>query len=465
MPKPSRNSQIAAKSAYWIGKIILILTKLLEKQGFSMGFPRAVIFLLMLISGVTRSLAQPINNACANAYELCPGQVYSGSNVGATASVCPGCEDDFNFCFPTDNTVWYSFTTNAIGGDVQVDIFNLVFETNAGQDNELQATLIEVSVPCNSPAYVAIGNCVSNATGNFTLNAAGLAPNTTYYLVIDGDNSGVGITSAAECSFELSISGTGVEHPTPVIDVNQSSTSICLGDVVYFEATLTDCPDNGPYNWYVNGVLVAVTADSIFQTSGLNSGDIVQVETSCYLLCPEVVSVNADPVSVLSFPVYAGEDILSTAGTPIQLTGQTTALNYNWSPTYLFSDPFSLNPICTPTETVTITLTANMGGCTISDYLTITIEEDLLIPNTFSPNGDLINDTWDIKGIEKYPNNAVSIYDRWGQQVFQTTGYSKVKAWDGVGINRMLSEGVYFYVLDLESNGKDVLKGTITLIL
>lgn len=430
-----------------------------------MGLMRAVIFLLMLISGVASSQAQPLNNACANAIELCPGQIYQGTNIGATASICPGCEDDFNFCFPTNNTVWYNFTTNASGGDVQIDIFNLVFEANAGQDTELQATLIETISPCNAPAYIAVGNCVSNAVGNFTLNAAALAPLTTYYLVIDGDNTGAGVTSAAECSFELSLSGSGVDRPVPVIGVNQSSTSICLGDVVYFEATLSDCPDTGSFNWYIDGTLAAVTTEPSFQTSGLSNGDVVQVETACYLLCPEIVAVDANPVAVMSFSVYAGEDIITSAGTPVELTGQTSALNVSWSPSYLFSDPINLVTICTPEETVTITLSASMGGCTITDYLLITINEDLLIPNTFSPNGDEVNDTWIITGIENYPNNTISIYDRWGQQVFQTAGYSKIKSWDGKGRNRVLTEGVYFYVLDLENDGKNIMKGSITLIL
>lgn len=430
-----------------------------------MGLRFVVIFLLMLILSAASSLAQPSNDACFNAQELCPGQVYSGSNIGANATICPGCEDDFNFCFPTDNTIWYSFTTNSLGGNIQLDVFNLVFENNGGQDTELQATIIETSTPCNSPAYVGIGNCVSNATGSFTLNASGLAPNTTYYIVIDGDNNGAGITSAAECSFELSISGTGIDRPAPVIGVNQSNISVCLGDVVYFEATLADCPDTGAFNWYINGVLEAVTQNPVFQTSGLSNGDVVQVETSCYLICPEIVAIDADPVSVFSFLVFAGEDIVTSPGTPVQLVGQTTAANVSWSPSYLFSDPDSIITFCTPQETVTITLSGTMGGCTILDYLTITIEEDLLIPNTFSPNGDLLNDTWVIKGIEMYPDNAMSIYDRWGQLIFETTGYSKQKVWDGKGTNRVLSEGVYFYVLDLENNGKNVLKGSITLIL
>src|SRR3989338_6344618 len=229
---------------------------------------RPVIFLLTLIATPFLGVTQVAYNSCSNALDLCPGTVFSATNIDANATLCPGCEDDFNFCFPTDNTVWFSFTTNAVGGAVQVDVFNLVFEANPGQDNELQATIIETIVPCNAPSYIPIGNCVSNAAGNFTLNALGLAPSTTYLVVVDGDNSGVGITSPAECTFDIRISGSAIDRSVPAIGVLQNSSSICLNEAVYFEATLADCPDTGSFQWFVNGSLVAVTSSPIFQTSG-----------------------------------------------------------------------------------------------------------------------------------------------------------------------------------------------------
>lgn len=425
---------------------------------------RPVIFLLMLILAPFLGTSQAAYNSCSNALELCPGTVFSVTNIDANATVCPGCEDDFNFCFPTDNTIWFSFTTTAAGGDVQIDFFNLVFEGNPGQDNELQATLIETIAPCNSPTYIPLGNCVSNAVGNFTLNAFGLLPNTSYMIVVDGDNSGVGITSPAECTFDISISGTAVDRPLPTIGVLQNSDSICLNETVQFEATLANCPDTGSFQWFVNGTLVAVTSTPIFESSGLSDGDLVHVETSCYVLCPVVVGVDALPVSVYSFNVYAGEDLTIAPGEVAPLNGQTSAPSFSWSPTYLFSDPFSLSTFCEPEQTITVTLSATENGCTLGDFLTITVISDLEIPNTFSPNGDQINDSWVIQGIELYPNNALNIYDRWGQQVYQTTGYSKVKAWDGSVKSGLVSESVYFYVLDLLNDGSEIIKGSITVI-
>jgi hypothetical protein len=52
-----------------------------------------------------------------------------------------------------------------------INFTNLVFETNPNQGNALQATLIEATAPCSSSSYTQLGNCVSNATGNFLINA------------------------------------------------------------------------------------------------------------------------------------------------------------------------------------------------------------------------------------------------------------------------------------------------------
>jgi len=68
-----------------------------------------------------------------------------------------------------------------------------------------------------------------------------------------------------------------------------------------------------------------------------------------------------------------------------------------------------------------------------------------------------------IKGIEKYPDNLITIFSRWGQKVFETRSYSKTKYWDG-SLNRgKAAEGVYFYIIDL-GNGETI-KGSLTIAL
>ncbi len=421
-----------------------------------------VILLLMLING--SALAQAPYNTCANAQDLCPNETYTLTNIGANKSLCPGCEDDFTFCFTSNNSIWMKFTTNSAGGAVQVDFSNMVFETNPGQDTEIQATILSASVPCNAASYTALGNCVSNATTNFSLIAPGLAPNTTYYIVVDGDLNGAGITSAAECTFDVSISGAGVDRPTSSISLSSSAANICKNEIFTATATLIDCPDNGNFEWYVNNVLTAVTTSPSFQTTALNDGDVITVKTTCYLLCVDTIQNTLTPISVYSFLLSAGPDVSISAGQTVQLSGATTSSNFSWSPPVSISNTSSLNPFVFPSSSIIYTLTATENGCTLIDDVQVFVKQELNIPTTFSPNNDGINDTWVIEGIENYPNCLLHVYSRWGQEVFQSSGYNAGKAWDGTGVLGKLSEGVYFYTLELNDDQKTEKKGSITLI-
>ena len=411
------------------------------------------------------TFAQPSNDNCSNALEVCANQTFSLTNVAANASVCANCEDDFNFCFDDQNSIWMSFTTNAVGGTVQVDFSNLVFSANPGQDNELQATILQADTPCDGSTYTQLGNCVSNASANFSLIAPGLAPLTQYYIVVDGDDNGVGITSAAECTFDVVLSGLGIDRPAATILIGPTSGTYCLNETAIFSAALTDCPDNGDYEWFINGLLVATTSVPIFQTTALLDGDIVSVQTSCYLLCPEVIFTTGLANTVISFPVDAGPDQTIILGESAHLNGSTSAPVYSWTPAETISDTGSLTPFATPTVTTTYTLTGTLMGCTLSDQVTVIVESEIFIPTTFSPNGDNINEAWLIEGMEEYPNAFVRIFTRWGQQVFESNGYSDVKAWKGTSKRGQdLASGVYYYVIALNDEDDQLFKGSVTLI-
>jgi gliding motility-associated-like protein/uncharacterized repeat protein (TIGR01451 family) len=94
------------------------------------------------------------------------------------------------------------------------------------------------------------------------------------------------------------------------------------------------------------------------------------------------------------------------------------------------------------------------------------IPTDFFIPEGFSPNGDHINDFFVIRGIQYYPNNRFTIFNRWGNKVFETIQYKN--KWDGKSTMGLriggddLPTGTYFYLLDL-GDGSAIIKGTIYL--
>ena len=83
------------------------------------------------------------------------------------------------------------------------------------------------------------------------------------------------------------------------------------------------------------------------------------------------------------------------------------------------------------------------------------------ISNTFTPNNDGINDLWEIKGLENYPNVLVRVFTRNGQKVFESTGYAH--RFDGQLNGSPLPSGVYYYIINLQS-GCSLLSGSLTLI-
>ena len=90
----------------------------------------------------------------------------------------------------------------------------------------------------------------------------------------------------------------------------------------------------------------------------------------------------------------------------------------------------------------------------------IEVGEDLEIYNVFSPNDDNVNETFTIKGLEKYPMSSVSIYNRWGNIVYKSADYKN--DWDGMNNNRPLPDGTYFYLLKVPN--RKILSGYLQIM-
>jgi gliding motility-associated-like protein len=107
---------------------------------------------------------------------------------------------------------------------------------------------------------------------------------------------------------------------------------------------------------------------------------------------------------------------------------------------------------------------ADLNGCSINGSVQVDpqYESCLSIPNAFSPNGDLINDVWNIGHIELYPLAVVKIFNNWGVIVWKSEqGYPN--PWDGRSNGIMLPIDSYFYIIDLH-NGSKPIAGSVTII-
>lgn len=143
--------------------------------------------------------------------------------------------------------------------------------------------------------------------------------------------------------------------------------------------------------------------------------------------CSEYLAINVgfypDPV------IDAGKDVVINYGGSTVLTPTGTQGSYVWTPSDSLSCANCQNPTASPNENIqyTVTLT-DENGCVTSDSVMVYIDGILFVPNTFSPDGDGINDMFITKG-ENIDKFTLWVFNRWGQLLFQTNDINK--GWDG----------------------------------
>jgi len=99
-----------------------------------------------------------------------------------------------------------------------------------------------------------------------------------------------------------------------------------------------------------------------------------------------------------------------------------------------------------------------------SENIVIAIEQGSTVINiydAFSPNGDGINDLWNIANIGLYPNCKVTIFNTWGNIVFRSDGYAA--PWDGKYSSKDLPAGTYYYTID-PGDGSEILTGPVSIV-
>ncbi|HIA35794.1 MAG TPA: T9SS type B sorting domain-containing protein [Flavobacteriales bacterium] len=143
-------------------------------------------------------------------------------------------------------------------------------------------------------------------------------------------------------------------------------------------------------------------------------------------------------------------------------TGGTPPYVYQWSDGSVSSD---LSGLEKGTYTVTVT---DIYNCPPDIGSTLVPNCFISIPTAFTPNGNGSNDTWEITNLSLIPESRVTVYNRWGDIVFNSTGYEI--PWDGKHMltNTVLPTAVYYYIIEgvnpdfIESGSS--LQGNVTLV-
>jgi len=150
----------------------------------------------------------------------------------------------------------------------------------------------------------------------------------------------------------------------------------------------------------------------------------------------------------------------TTASATVTVTSGTAPYTYSWNDA--LSQTTETAGGLTMGESYTVSL-IDADGCTGSETITVvTATCPLIIPNTFSPNGDGFNDTWFIESLVLYTNAKVKVYNRWGDVVFQSTGYDT--PWDGQFSGTNMAAAVYYYVIEVDELDPSSYAGQLTIV-
>ncbi|RMG77923.1 MAG: hypothetical protein D6714_19060 [Bacteroidetes bacterium] len=141
------------------------------------------------------------------------------------------------------------------------------------------------------------------------------------------------------------------------------------------------------------------------------------------------------------------------------VTGGTPPYSYEWSNGETTPTIQNLNP-----GAYSVVVTDN-NGCVLNSNNGTELSEACrpLIYNIVTPNGDGMNDTWEIEDVQNFPDISIHIYNRWGALVFDTKGYQNDWAGTDNSGNPLLS-GAYYYVVELNDGHGITLTGPITLV-
>ncbi|HQL70285.1 MAG TPA: gliding motility-associated C-terminal domain-containing protein, partial [Bacteroidales bacterium] len=137
-------------------------------------------------------------------------------------------------------------------------------------------------------------------------------------------------------------------------------------------------------------------------------------------------------------------------------TGGTNPYNYQWSVGSTQNEILNIRD-----GFYYLTITDANNCISVSAIELIEAEFCLIVFNTFTPNGDGVNDIWHIENIEQFEFNQVWVYNRNGNLVFSSEFYAN--NWDGTYNGKPLPEATYYYVIE-PGAGKDALKGHVTII-
>jgi gliding motility-associated-like protein len=364
--------------------------------------------------------------ANASSLNLCEGEQLTLSGSGANSYLWDNGVLDGTPFTPTIGTVNYGVIgTDSNGCSDSADItvtINPLPTVNAGVDQtECEGTAITLSAS-GANSYIWDNAVINNTSFNPPLGA-------TVYSVVGTDVNG------CENSDDVQV----IMNPNPILIVS-SNELFCLGDSITLSASgaITYSWDGGTFS------------GSDYPVLPLNSVSIDVVGTSSFgCTSQEIIDLSLDDPELIS----AGPDQLVCEGFTANLSA-SGGISYLWNGPAILNEDTQVLSFTVDSSAYYYVLVETSNSCFYRDSVFVEASNDATctINTVFSitPNNDGVNDTWRIQGIESFNENIVSIFNRWGDTVFQADGYDNENVvWDGTNNGNELGAGTYFYIIEI----------------
>ncbi|MFO7922155.1 MAG: gliding motility-associated C-terminal domain-containing protein, partial [Bacteroidales bacterium] len=239
--------------------------------------------------------------------------------------------------------------------------------------------------------------------------------------------------------------------------------TICRGESVELTPVVQQSGSSAVYSWVASEPPVPEPVASPIVAPLMPTFYSVRVtdENNCF--DDAGVTVDLHPLQGISL----GNDTIIFQGSSLLLEASGGEfVNYEWAPGTGLSDlsgPSTTATVMNPTTYYVYGETAE--GCIEYDSIFIDIVQPVQPVSGFTPNGDGVNDFFDIVNAGDYPGIVVEVFNRSGQRVFHSSGYSDEKRWDGTYNGRELPVGTYYFVITLNDQfGTKPVTGPVTIV-
>jgi gliding motility-associated-like protein len=248
-------------------------------------------------------------------------------------------------------------------------------------------------------------------------------------------------------------------------DANFDYVSKCdSGYVRFINISSVYSANDISYHWDFGDGTTSSEKDPIHTYT--NSGSfLVKLKMQAGLSCLDdsiSKSLNLQQLAIHASPALTVVD----AGQTVQLNVTGGGTHFQWTPAQWLSNATIADPIASPLDNVTYTVTAtNDAGCRDEDSVIIKLNapNDIFVPTAFTPNGDGKNDTFKPYIGRSFTLLDFTVYDRWGEKIFTT---KKENGWDGKINGQPQNSGIYVWILKANDEHGSIInkKGIVALI-